>query len=709
MCVFWPVLRAGVLSLLSVWLLSCGASPLIDKTSWSDRLTVHHGAAPVPSSPRVAHPPEEAVSPRFLPTVAVGTDMLAADMPDLPDHIEADQEKGTLNLVKVPLAEAAKVILGEILGLNYSFDPRVDAEITLQTTEPVTKSQLIERFQSILRSHGIVIVERAGFYHLIPSSEVGRIGMSLTHTSSALPGIRTEMVSLRFVSAEAIRPIIEPLAAEGAIQRVDTTRNALIITGTTEELASMRETISIFDVDWMKGMSFALLPVETSSPQAIADELDIIFATADGPLKNVVRFVPNNRLKSILVITSRSRYLKEAAQWISRLDRAAGRTEPRLYVYNVQNRTASELAQILQMAFTPSGHDRSPVERTIAPKLSPVQLENDEDNANSAPAAEPVSLEPQTDLELNEEVRIVADDPNNAVLMIATPSQYGRMREVLEEIDSLPNQVMLEATIAEITLNDELTFGMRWYFGDAQNRGTFTDVMTGSVVSSFPGFSYFFSGVPDVKVVLNALSSLTKVNVLSSPTLMVLDNRTATLQVGDQVPVITQRANGVTSADAPIVNTIEMKDTGVILTVTPRVNDSGRVTLEVKQEVSDVIETTSSGIDSPTIRQRKVTTTVAVNDGETLALGGLIQESNSMAKTKMPLLADIPLLGTAFRSKTSAAERTELVIFIRPKVTRNMGEARRVTREFREQMSIRRPALSHEKTQMQRDLKRIVQ
>ena len=635
--------------------------------------------------------------------------MLAANMLDLPDDIEADRDKGTLNLVKVPLAEAAKVILGDILGLNYSFDPRVDAEITLQTTEPITKSQLVARFQSILRSHGIVIVERTGFYHIVPASEVGRLGVSLTHTSSASPGIRTEMISLHFVSAEAIRPIIEPLAAEGAIQTVDATRNALIVTGTTEELASIRETISIFDVDWMKGMSFALLPVKTSSPQAIADELDVIFATSDGPLKNVVRFVPNNRLKSILVITSRSRYLKEAAQWIARLDRAAGRTEPGLYVYNVQNRPASELAQILQIAFTRSGHDRSSVERTVAPKLKPVELENGEANANAVPAAEPVPPAPQSDFQLNEEVRIVADDPNNAVLIIATPSQYERMREVLDEVDSLPNQVMLEATIAEITLNDELSFGMRWYFGNAQNRGTFTDVAAGSIVSSFPGFSYFFSGVPDVKVVLNALSNLTRVNVLSSPTLMVLDNRTATLQVGDQVPVITQRANGVTSPDAPMVNTIEMKDTGVILTVTPRVNDSGRVTLEVKQEVSDVIETTSSGIDSPTIRQRKVMTTVAVNDGETLALGGLIQERNSTAKTKMPLLADIPLLGTAFRSKTSATERTELVIFIRPKVTRNLGEARRVTREFREQMSIRRPALGQEKTQMQRDLKRIVQ
>jgi general secretion pathway protein D len=707
MCVLWPVLRTAALSSLSVWLLSCGSSPLIDKTSWSDRLAVHKGAAADPSSPQVAHATEKSVAPRFLPTFAVGNDMLAADRLDLPQDIEADRDRGTLNLVKVPLAEAAKVILGDILGLNYSFDPRVEAEITLQTTEPITKSQLMARFQSILRSHGIVIVERMGFYHIVPASEVGRLGVSLANPSNASPGIRSEMVSLRFISAEAIRPIIEPLAAEGAVQGVDVSRNALIVTGTSEELASIRETISIFDVDWMKGMSFALLPVKTSSPQAIADELDVIFATHDGPLKNVVRFVPNNRLHSILVITSRSRYLKEAAQWIARLDRAAGRTEPRLHVYNVQNRPASELAQILQMAFTRSGHDRSSVKRTVAPKLNPVELENGE--TNSAPVAEPVALVPQTDFQLEEEVRIVADDPNNAVIIIATPSQYDRMREVLDEVDSLPNQVMLEATIAEITLNDELTFGMQWYFGNAQSRGTFTDVAAGSIVSSFPGFSYFFSGVPDVKVVLNALSSLTKVNVLSSPTLMVLDNRTATLQVGDQVPVITQRANGVNSPDAPMVNTIEMKDTGVILTVTPRVNDSGRVTLEVKQEVSDVIETTSSGIDSPTIRQRKVTTTVAVNDGETLALGGLIQERNSTAKTKMPLLADIPLLGAAFRSKRSAAERTELVIFIRPKVTRNLGEARRVTREFREQMSIRRPALGHEGTQMQRDLNRIVQ
>jgi general secretion pathway protein D len=361
--------------------------------------------------------------------------------------------------------------------------------------------------------------------------------------------------------------------------------------------------------------------------------------------------------------------------------------------------------------FRPAEDSSSIVKQTVAPKLDPVVVERDSDEEESRgqPAeAEKSPPAAAASFEASDQLRIVADDANNSLLIVATFAEYERILEMLQEIDSLPNQVMLEATIAEITLSDELNFGMRWYFGNAGNRGTFTDVVAGSVVSSFPGFSYFFSGGTDVGVVLNALSSVTKVHVLSSPTLMVLDNRTATLQVGDQVPVITKSANSVTSADAPVVSTVELKDTGVILTVTPRVNDSGRVTLEIKQEVSDVVKTTTSGIDSPTIRQRKVTTTVAVNDGDTLALGGLIQERNNTAKTKVPLFADIPILGTAFRNKSTSADRTELVIFIRPRVTRDLSEARSITREFREQMSIEYPSHS-DKTQMGRDLKGILQ
>jgi general secretion pathway protein D len=349
----------------------------------------------------------------------------------------------------------------------------------------------------------------------------------------------------------------------------------------------------------------------------------------------------------------------------------------------------------------------------VAPELDPIIVESE--TANQAPSVQQLETTASAPLPAAGPqgdpggMRIVADDANNSLLIVCTPADYERIFDVLQEIDSQPNQVMLEATIAEVTLNDELNFGMRWFFGEKDNRGTFTDLVTGAVVSSFPGFSYIFQSNTNVGFVLNALSTLTKVRVLSSPTLMVLDNRTATLQVGDQVPVLTQTANSVTSPDAPVVSSVELKDTGVILNVTPRVNDGGRVTLEIKQEVSDVVETTTSGIDSPTIRQRKVATTVAVNDGDTMALGGLIQERNSTEKNKVPLLSDIPVLGTAFRSKENTAHRTELVIFIRPLVTRNLSEARRVTREFREQMTIGKLDLRKDRTQMERDLRGIVE
>jgi general secretion pathway protein D len=210
------------------------------------------------------------------------------------------------------------------------------------------------------------------------------------------------------------------------------------------------------------------------------------------------------------------------------------------------------------------------------------------------------------------------------------------------------------------------------------------------VSSVFPGFSYFLKA-NDIAFSLNAISSVTNVRVLSAPSLVVLDNKTATLQVGDQVPIVTQSAKAVTAGDAPIVTNVELKDTGLILKVTPRVNDSGLVTLEIEQEVSSVVKTTTSGIDSPTIRQRKMTTSVVVNDNEALALGGLIQEKETTGKTKVPVLGDVPLFGNAFRQKTNAVGRTELVIFIRPRVIRDMEEARRVTEEFRKELSVQAP------------------
>ena len=279
-------------------------------------------------------------------------------------------------------------------------------------------------------------------------------------------------------------------------------------------------------------------------------------------------------------------------------------------------------------------------------------------------------------------LRIVADENNNALIIQATAAEYQGIERTLRKLDVPPTQVLIEATIAEVSLTDDLKYGLQWLYESGSNTVTFTDTSNGEISSRFPGFSVTYSG-SNVQAALNALSSVTNVNVISSPKLMVVNNQTATLQVGDEVPIATQSAVSVTNPDAPIVNTVQFRDTGVILDVTPRINNSGIVTLEVSQEVSDVVPTTTSGIDSPTIQQRKIKSTVAVNSGQMVILGGLIRNNVSKTKSGIPILKDIPLLGAAFRSTTNSTRRTELLVFITPHVVRNMDDADAVTNYLR--------------------------
>jgi general secretion pathway protein D len=623
----------------------------------------------------------------------------------------AEMEDVTLNLVGASIPQAAKSIMGDILEVDYSVDARVAGNITIQTSQPISRARLLQLFESALRDSNAAIVANSGTYRIVPLELAGRSTASIetSEGDSGAPGIRPQLVALRFVSADNMRSVLEPMIPAGMLVKADMDRNALVLSGTEREVAAIRETISVFDVDWMRGMSFALIPVKTSSPAAIVQDLDQVFNTSSGPLKGVVRFVPNNRLKSVLVISSRPKYMKEATRWIRKIDMLADSSESSLHVYHVQNRNAAELAKILSSALSASGGGGATADGQVAPGLvaKTVAVPGDglqppgdgsltggpETPASGidvlpGPAQSPVQT-------ISPQLRVVADDANNALLIYCTESEFDRIKPILFDIDTVPNQVLLEAVIAEVSLDDDLKFGVRWFLGEKNNGGTFSDAVSGAVSSVFPGFSYFLKA-NNISFALNALSSVTNVNVLSAPSIVVLDNKTATLQVGDQVPIVTQSAKSTNSKDAPIVSNVELKDTGVILNVTPRVNDSGIVTLDIEQEVSSVVRTTTSGIDSPTIRQRKMKTSVVVSDSEALALGGLIQEKENTTKTKVPVLGDVPVLGAAFRQKQNDVSRTELIIFIRPRVIRDMDEARQVTEEFRRQLSIQAPKVSRE-------------
>ncbi|WP_348271455.1 type II secretion system protein GspD [Mesorhizobium sp. 1M-11] len=376
---------------------------------------------------------------------------------------------------------------------------------------------------------------------------------------------------------------------------------------------------------------------------------------------------------------------------------------------SAQNRPAKELADVLSSILgAEGGSSRKAASENVSPEMAPIAMSSD----GITPAPLTGGNEPIMQVAPEEaggaRTKVVADTDNNALLIQTTAREYRRIEQILAKVDVLPTQVMLEAVIAEVTLNDELKFGLRWFFENNGMKISLSDVANGFAGAAFPGFAWTYA-TNNIQVTLNALSSITDVNIVSAPTVMALNNQKAVLQVGDQVPIVTQQAVGTATAGAPIVNSVEMKDTGVILTVTPRINNAGRVMLDIGQEVSNAVKTTSSGINSPTIQQRKIQTRVLVNDGESLALGGLIQETNSVERGQVPVLGDIPILGNAFKNKTDGIKRTELIIFIRPRVVRDIKEAREVTEEFRGKISLQTPIQKRRggKSRTEQDLKRL--
>ena len=625
----------------------------------------------------------EIAPPSAAPFMVKGTDAFTA-APRKANSAASDGELLDIDLDNASILDAADLILGDILGVNFSLEDGLGGTITIKTAAPVSRDAILGIFESALEQKGAVLIEENGIYR-ISSAEKAMLGprnfgVGAARSIETSVGFSVQVVPLRFASAAEMERILKPIASSGAIVRVDRARNLLTLSGSRREIDSLLEAIQIFDVDWLKGMSFGMAPVTSADPKAIASELSTIFSNgANQPLEGIIRFVPNERLNAVLIITSRSAYLDDAREWIKRLDNPDASGGEQVFVYNVQNRSADSLAAVLQGFFGGASSDRD----VVAPGLAPATV-SAEQRASADPPGAPDGREGFSATKLAK-ARIAADDVNNALLIHATPYEYQRMLSMIRKLDTLPSQVMIEATIAEVTLNDNLKHGLSWFFENAESRFAFSDVASGAVGPSFPGFSYVFSET-DARVALNAIASVTDVKVVSSPTLMVLDNKTATLQVGDQVPVATQSAVSVVNPDSPIVNSVSFRDTGVILNITPRISDSGVVVLDIAQEVSSVTSTTTSGIDSPTIQQRRIETSVAVHDGESLALGGLIEDSRNVTSSGVPYLSKIPLLGEAFKSKRKDVGRTELLVLIKPRVVRDRDQARQATEEYRSRL-----------------------
>jgi len=665
-----------------------------------------------------------------------------------------------LNFENAPVATVAKVVLGDILGTGYTIDPRVQGTVSLVSVRPVPKSDIVFVLENALRLSGVVLLHDTSGYRLTPLGDAVGAGRVDSAAGNPEAGYGVSVVPLQYVSAQTLLKLMDSFATKAGAVRADTTRNLLLIQGTGAERRTAVDTVLSFDVDWMRGQSVGIFPISSGSPAPIIQELEkIVDSGENGLTQNVIKFQPVARLNAIMVLTKKPEMLRTAATWIKRLDRAdTARTA--VHVYRVKYGDARQIARVLTDMFLGGGSSNllDSADNQVAPgsgtsstsstdRLSlngntpssgmggfggssgtsgfagrggsatgstsgfGAQTATANSNGNGTNTLDSGGRSAGTGQPMLQDVRITADAVNNSLLIYADQANYRIVEATLLQIDEPQLQVAIEATIAEVTLNNTLSYGVQTYLtgqklGLKPNSGSILNTqataapatsvdangvasVAGSVSNAFinrafPGFNFLIGSETQPSLILDALHSVTNVKVLSNPSLVVINNQVATLQVGDVVPVSTGSATVLTTSNT-VVNTIDYRNTGIILRVAPRISVNGDVRLDIEQEISNV-PTTSANSLTPTVSERRVKSSISVATGQTVLLAGLISEQQSGDRSAIPGLDQIPGLGDAFGHQSNSTKRTELIIFIRPQIIRNGSDAHIVAEELRSKL-----------------------
>jgi len=610
-----------------------------------------------------------------------------------------------VNFDGADVQEVAQVILRDILGISYTIDPAISGQVIISSSGPLDNDSLLALLETVLRMHGATLVDNGSTMAIVVtgeapgSSQIAVIGGGQPPIAS--PGIGFSVVPLRFITADAAAQFVQPLVTRPEQLRVDSTRNLLLFGGSNSERQTVIDTLGDIDVDWMAGRSVGIYPLSMSTPEAMIPELEALFGPLDpnGLRSETIRFLPMARLNAVLVIANEASQLNLARTWVTRLDR--GNTVGlQFYVYQLQHVPAADMAKLLMESISDVGdlsEEGDP--DTVLNETLGLDDPFAEVPIDGAVAGSTTRLSGGTSTAILESVKIVPNELNNTLLIRAAPQAYEMIEATLRRLDTSPLQVLIEATIAEVTLNDQLRYGVQYFLNTNGFRGGFNTTTPSNLVNPnstnplaslsplarLPGLNLIFTPGDSV-IALDALSRLTDVKVLSSPSVVVQDNSEAVLNVGDEVPIVTRTAANVENVDSVVVNNIEYRDTGVILEVKPRISSNSMVALQVSQEVSRVAtEETAIQSDNltPTIQQRKITSTINVLSGQTVALGGLIQDSELSSQDKIPILGDVPLRGELCKSTSINTVRTELIVFITPRIVRDAEDARDVSEELR--------------------------
>jgi|UPI00068F1A53 general secretion pathway protein D len=594
-------------------------------------------------------------------TLAVGANSLMASAAQAQiQAARADREAAyTFAFQDADVSQAAREVF-EAIGVAYTIDPSVNGKISFRIEQRLTKAQLLQAFEAALAANDIALV-RNGESLVVTAKARARSAATLRSIGDGPRSLGYEVVAvpLSFASPEEVAKALEAISGKGLVLHSDDKLGLIVLGGGGQELKSALDTLQLLDQSGLQNARLRWFDLANASAAMVAGELEGMIKAAGISGLNVL---PLKRLNGILVFGRTEKAINDITPWIYRLDTQTKDTATSLWVYHPRNTSAEALGKTLNSVLGgQGGFERSAstaVETTSGGGSSGVG----QTSATNAVAAAVTSSG-------DENVRAAVDKDTNTLIVSAPSWRWLQIQKILAELDKPQSQVLIEASILEVTLGDNFKLGVDWtVFGnDHHLQATSTIGNSGTISPTYPGFSLTLIDT-DIQAAINALGARTSVEVVSAPKIITLDNKTAHLQVGDQVPVVTQTSQSTSTANAPVINNVDYRNSGVILSVTPRISGENRIILEVSQEVSSVIQTRTSGIDSPTIQQRKFESTLTLRDGGVVALGGLISRTRNDGDTGVPGLKDVPGIGRLFKTATRDVARTELIVLLRARV-----------------------------------------
>jgi general secretion pathway protein D len=560
----------------------------------------------------------------------------------------------------------AQEVLGAI-GVPFAIDPSVSGRISFRIDQRLTKAQLLQAFETALAANNIAVTANGDMLTLTSRAKA-RAGSGVRPAGEGVARAGYEVVAapVAFAVPSEAAKALEAITGPGVVLHANDKLGLIVLAGSGQQLQSAIESLKVFDQSGLENARIRWFELSQAPASQVATELEAMLRAAG---MSGVRIAPLRRLNGLILFSNSERALEQVAQWVPRLDAPVREAASSLWVYHPKNTSAEALARTLNSVTGAHAQLQQETATGGGREAPPARADTEPGRAGAVSSTLTVN-QPE------DQVRAAVDKETNTLLVSAPAWRWVQLQRVLAEIDRPQAQVLIEATVLEVTLRNEFQLGVDWSVlsasGEVQVGSIGND--TGEVGARFPGFSVTFLG-DDVQAAVNALGGRTAVEVVSAPKLLTLDNRTARLQVGDQVPIVVQTARSVESPNAPVLNSVEYRNSGIILHVTPRISGADRVTLEVSQEVSSVVRTQTSGIDSPTIQQRRLESTLVLTDGGVVALGGLISRSRDRINSGVPGLKDIPAVGYLFRSTTRNDGRTELIVLLKARIIRDAAAA----------------------------------